>query len=134
MRSGNEKDGVPIGRKIRGVIVKNRAGPNFRPFHFAVWAEAGWPHPEVEGEQTKFGIDPRESAWSYYDEDYATFGKARTRFFTSTGGGGYYAWHPDVLKALGKPADWQFAKFRRKQWNEILSDAPQLMDPNFMVE
>lgn len=133
LRAGDAKDGVPIGRKIRGIVVKNRAGPNFRQFHFRVWSEAGWAHPESEGEQTVFGIDPRESAWSFYEEDYATFGKERARFLTS-GGGGYYTWHPDVLKALGKPTDWQYAKFRRKQWNDVVAEAPQLMDPTFMAQ
>lgn len=133
LRLGGQSDGLPIGRKIRGVVVKNRAGPNFREFHFRVWSEDGHPHPEVEGELTKMGIDPREAAWSFFEEDYATFGSTKQKFFTG-GGGGYYTWHPDVLKALGKDDTWKYAKFRRKQWNELLTEAPQLMDPTFMAD
>jgi RecA/RadA recombinase len=128
------EDDVSVGRKIKGTITKNRAGPSNRQFHFQIWTESGHPHPEFEGVPTEAGVSEDEAAMDYYFEPYAVFGIGKTPFITSAGGGGWHVFHPDVVKALGKPADWKFAKFRKKQWLEIMADAPMLKDCNFMVD
>ena len=123
---------IVVGRKIRGIIQKNRAGPSSRSFHFQVWVEGGFAHPEWEGHIVQPGINPDEAAFTYYAEPYATFGKHNTRFFTV--GGAWYTWDEAVVKALGKPADWQYRKFQRKSWSAVLADAPQLRDASFMTD
>lgn len=126
------EDDISVGRKIRGKVTKNRAGPSYRQFHFQVWTESGHPHPEFEGHETISGVSEEEAAMDFYFEPYATFGRDKTPFISGSGGGGWYNFHPEVVKSLGKPADWKYAKFRKKQWLEILEDAPQLKDPTFM--
>lgn len=123
---------IVVGRKIRGVIQKNRAGPSSRQFHFQVWVEGGFPHPEWDGHTVQPGINQDEAAFAYYTEPYATFGKDRARFFTT--GGAWYTWDDAVVKALGKPADWSWRKFQRKNWSQVLADAPQLREATFMAD
>ena len=124
---------IVVGRKVRGIVQKNRAGPSSRQFHFQVWVEGGFPHPDWEGHMTNPGINADEAAFAYYIEPYATFGKNNTKFFT-TGGAGWYTWDEAVVKALGKPTDWCYKKFQRKHWSAVLADAPQLRDASFMTD
>lgn len=131
VKDGDEEYG--IGRKIKGLVTKNRCGPASRVCRFTVYTEAGHPNPEIEGVLTDVGISEEQSALEYFLEPYATFGRNRDKFVESSGGGGWYVWHDRVVEALGKPVDWVFKKFRKKSWGELLVQAPQLLDPTFMA-
>lgn len=127
----NEETKLPMGRKIRGVIVKNRAGPASATFKYSIYSENGLPHPEFDGALTKVGVDLAEAAFTYYTDAQATFGPSHERF-VSEGSAGWFTLHPQVVSTLGQPDSW--GKFRKRMWLEVISVAPQLLDTTFMAD
>jgi len=128
----NEETKLPIGRKIRGVIVKNRAGPASATFKYSIYSESGLPHPEFSGVQTKIGVDTAEAAFTFYTDEQATFGPNHYRFAEGGGAGGWYEFHPEVIAALGSPKD--FGKFRKSIWPDTITTAPNLLDCTFLAD
>lgn len=121
-----DNNGVMIGRKIRGVVVKNKLGPPFGEFQFPVYVVPDVKHPIFEGARTKVGIDCEEALLDWYlGNPKATFGRDNEHRFMKVSGGGYVTLNPDVFGEV--------KKFRRKDWLTALEEYPMLLKPQELV-
>lgn len=114
------KEPYPVGRWLKGCVVKNKLASPLAKFWLPIYTESGFNHPKYKGRKTEVGIDLDDALFEYYVAGgyFVPPKDKQERVVQGGGSGGWYYLHPSI--------DPEQKKFRDSDWPKKLEQFPQL--------